>query len=1030
MRPNRRPPFHPDANEVLHDSRKWKPISRGEAFNCLWQVPVAILSMQFGRPNAKWFDSSSPYYSSAKPYDYTGLRYFAYLGRDAHPVLGKAGGTRSKPQEAKAEDSDSVPLEDKKDSPSLFEPRRISLRVQGREEDGLRFDLAIDPEQDNVRGDVFLLKGLDSSYSQSRTVKDDRIPGEDRLTLLFPGVEEGKRYALSQVHQGEEAVLVPSLVFQGSHRAGPSASASSQAARRPAHVVGIKVVFRECRLLGETQDLWDREDTKYPIQLDFVKDKWVYVFGGPPGGAMRLIGEYLGTQEGRFRTVALGKSRGQDRRNPVSAAMDWLTLPLKVGDQKLDLFACLSPVQLPWKRVAALEADPRARCYHIGDGVGGVCWMPDKAAVEIRNLLKSKDPRIEHPGEDVVLFGLIDYLHEARRRAEQYQEHVKPYLESRFDPPRPGETTEQMDARRRKKYVAGLVKLLVDTSPEEVRRVKLKRALKDWGKGLEDYLLQEDSYELGLKKKAEACGAALVKWMDHPARGFEEALADWISDPRREELWEKAREEYAYLIQHFDVTSLTRLYGAKIHKDKTAWVNRYILGEDGFAAHRKTTQAAVEILAWMGRVVTRSDSFQVESLEKLCGVFFPGIRLEWVQYETARIDTWHTDLFQDETQAPRNERKVYFHSLEAPGLRQELKVLRVSKSTKPLEEMGHVAESQVTKFFLLGGLEAWNCILAAKQAYQEWKNNSSTLGTGINLAGSFADAGTLVGDTVKFGKRQLGRGFLSLLGVFSGICDTIAAGIDATDEATEGDYDAMAAKALSAAGSASATVGFAMVSYTVYTTMSGGLLWAGEGISLTGAGAPVGAALVLAGMMAQAAGAMVYLFADDTPVEEWMKNCPLGTHPEWDFAQASEAKKNISRLHALLFPYTVSAEHQYLTASNYAFVIKGTFQSSTRVKVRSFRLVDKEGRALTLLHDEVLEEGLGKPYRLQFIPGKPTHLHVLWNDAWCWDQHRRNHPGAPNGFKSCKVELEIDVNGDGDVLWPLDQESEKKLTIE
>jgi hypothetical protein len=70
----------------------------------------------------------------------------------------------------------------------------------------LHFDLALNSSAPGLEDDVFVLAGEDGASRRVRTVKDDKVPGDTMLTLVFPEVIVGKTYTLAQVHDGEEPV--------------------------------------------------------------------------------------------------------------------------------------------------------------------------------------------------------------------------------------------------------------------------------------------------------------------------------------------------------------------------------------------------------------------------------------------------------------------------------------------------------------------------------------------------------------------------------------------------------------------------------------------------------------------------------------------------------------------------------------------------------------------------------------------------------------------------------------------------------
>jgi hypothetical protein len=64
-------------------------------------------------------------------------------------------------------------------------------------------DLYIDPASPRAQNDVYILLNEDGSEHQRRTVADDAVPGDDKLTLVFTELHRGLRYNLL-IHEGAE----------------------------------------------------------------------------------------------------------------------------------------------------------------------------------------------------------------------------------------------------------------------------------------------------------------------------------------------------------------------------------------------------------------------------------------------------------------------------------------------------------------------------------------------------------------------------------------------------------------------------------------------------------------------------------------------------------------------------------------------------------------------------------------------------------------------------------------------------------
>jgi hypothetical protein len=75
----------------------------------------------------------------------------------------------------------------------------------------LHVRLEIDPRQAEARDDVFRLIGDDGAYTQTKTIRDDQIPGDDYVDLKFDSLIRGLRYSL-EVNPGAEGE--PYLAFE------------------------------------------------------------------------------------------------------------------------------------------------------------------------------------------------------------------------------------------------------------------------------------------------------------------------------------------------------------------------------------------------------------------------------------------------------------------------------------------------------------------------------------------------------------------------------------------------------------------------------------------------------------------------------------------------------------------------------------------------------------------------------------------------------------------------------------------------
>lgn len=112
-------------------------------------------------------------------------------------------------------------------------------------------DLPIRVRDAATREDRFILRSGDGSYEVVRTVKDDRVRGDDGLTLEFPGIRAGLTYAL--VHDSRADGRAYSFfedrpfdeMFPRDPPRGESASAMAEVPPLCPEVIGEQVVERE-----------------------------------------------------------------------------------------------------------------------------------------------------------------------------------------------------------------------------------------------------------------------------------------------------------------------------------------------------------------------------------------------------------------------------------------------------------------------------------------------------------------------------------------------------------------------------------------------------------------------------------------------------------------------------------------------------------------------------------------------------------------------------------------------------------------
>jgi hypothetical protein len=92
-------------------------------------------------------------------------------------------------------------------------------------------DIHIEREDPRTRDHVYILLNEDGTEHQRRTLADDAVPGDDRLTLVFTGMRHGLSYTLI-VEEGREGLhyaiqnlkledLIETAANQGAKADGP-----------------------------------------------------------------------------------------------------------------------------------------------------------------------------------------------------------------------------------------------------------------------------------------------------------------------------------------------------------------------------------------------------------------------------------------------------------------------------------------------------------------------------------------------------------------------------------------------------------------------------------------------------------------------------------------------------------------------------------------------------------------------------------------------------------------------------------------
>jgi hypothetical protein len=536
--------------------------------------------------------------------------------------------------------------------------------------------------------------------------------------------------------------------------------------------VMLMMAFREAVFKFEVVSFYNTDDKQVLCDLEYVNDKYVYVFTTDPDnpGKYMLYNEYLGVGEGNFKIALLAKSRGKNVREFSSALKKNLVVPVVVNGVKLELFACLSRIQLPWKRIEEIATFPAQRCYDLRAPKGGLCWIPDCVERNLMELNGVRDSRIPDPGNSTVMVGLFDHLREADRRAEQFRTKLDAYLQLRFDCDQLGKTDEIQQRLQMKKYGAGLVLNLIQSNHPHVE--KFRAALKNNGSDLEDFIREENKKEIRIRQDAEKAACSLARWIDDPDDVFEEVLDDYTADRDSQDHWDYIQDFYCSLLNRFNELSITRKYVSDKWKNKSSWMNRYLLNGDAFQSYRKVSTAVAEFLGVMSEVAYRTVDIKTtcKTVEGIYKVWFKDIILEVFSDKRVKTKQYHlTSLMQ------------------GPDI-DVIQKIRISEQCEPLEKLGDIADSKTMKGVLIS-IDALNMVTAGVNWYHN-KNRPEGIKEGINTLGSLMDLLITVGDSYKIGGKTL----LSTFGVASSVIDSGLALYESTQEYKDKDYDLWSVK--------------------------------------------------------------------------------------------------------------------------------------------------------------------------------------------------------------------------------------------
>lgn len=691
------------------------------------------------------------------------------------------------------------------------------------------------------------------------------------------------------------------------------------------------VTFREAKLGFEVERDYREEEGQLLCDLEYIEDKHVYVFTTDPirPGKYRLAGEYFGLGKGEFAIALIDHYKGQDTRPYSDQACKHVIIPFIVKGKELEIYACLSRIQLPWKRIEEIMRDPSKRCFKIGNPSGGLCWVPNCVDRNLAGFSGVNDPRISNPGNSVVVIGLFDHLREADRRADKFRSKLDLYLQRRFDCNESGESTEEQYRLQMKKYAAGLVFNLINSSHPHADRYKA--ALKNSGRNLEDFIREENKKEVMAWQGAEKAAYFLARWINDSAGIFEQVLNDYTATKDNQDHWDMVTEFYCGLLNRFNELSITRKYISDKWDNKESWLNKYLLNENAFQGYRKVTDAVTAFLVAMSTIAHRKIKIEIikDTIEKIYSTWFRGVQFEIFQIKYMPKD----HKFLKSLLSNRSEPDFYLN-------------IELSKKCRPFEELGNIADGKILQRVIIG-LEIINVAIASTKWYESSRKKPENFINGVNTIGAMLDSAIAILNASK----KVGKFPLAVFGVLSATIDCGLAFYESTEEAAKQDQDAMISKIVTGTGAATTAVGSTMVAIAAYSAAIASIvpgatmativstLWSyGAGATITGIGCPIGTALIFTGVVIFAVGTVAYYFTNDSKTEEWLKGCDWGVEPVWHFTESDEFNKQLDTIHSLLYSFTAEPWYDPWKKIVGIRIKSPHFQPETKIKIQEITL--------------------------------------------------------------------------------------------
>ncbi len=764
----------------------------------------------------------------------------------------------------------------------------------------------------------------------------------------------------------------------------------------------LKVAFREAvlgfgvgpKVRADNIDTdYNKEETRLLCKLEYLEDKYVYVFitDYTKQKKYRLFGEYFGLGNGDFAIGALDNHKGEDERPFNSQPCTYCWIPGTVKDNDLEIYACLSKIQLPWKRLEEICEDPSKRCYRLGTQKGGLCWIPDCVERQLQSLAGVRDSRISDPGKSTVVIGLYDHLSEADKRAKKYRAYATEHLRIRFDTniedeegnkPEKIRAEDKLERLRMKKYAAGLINDVINSNHPHAKTYR--SVLKNGGKELEKCIREYEKEERDARCNMEKAAYSLVEWIG--TKTFDQVLMDYTIDPANESNWNAICEQYCDILQRFGESTLTKKYIYDNWGNDSSWMRTFFLDNEAYQGVRKVTTGTASFLEALGTVLvqTYKERQLIETLQGVYDVWFKEVSISFLEKKL------------DFKQISHFEKLKTSNVTSTFGIRLEHK--------KPFEACGNFANTQAVKS-VVAGVEALNFLISITDIFEKGSKGAIDPWAIMDLTGSFLDLSiALVEAVYANAMTPFKRLLLPGLSVINNIIDCISAIHEGNKQWQVEDNDAALAKYATSGAYAVSAIGSSMIFASYFTKMMIG------GIAL----GPAGFVVVGVCGITIAATTIWYIFANEPEFADWLRLTEWGEKRKWDFDSEILYMSKIEELNSFVYSFTAEIWYNPFNSIATLRVTSPFLRHNTKIVVDSIDIMNNRGEKQNIIKHYTLDDKTnGDHISVKASKEKSINIECNIKHDTNWDSH-----------DIITATLQLDLLGNGKILLP----SSKKMT--